>query len=197
MKTGSVAARHVEAHLGGMSGGEVVEDLRDLPRDAGTHQHHVHSGEHGPIQRHQRGRLDFFQQIEPHPSRVSLLGEMDRDETRCHHQLARRAGRFVGNHRRRFERRVSRLATGNEVAFEDARRRFPDREMPPSARRRWPPISPSWSCRVSSRSKRGAGNHPELPALRNRPCQAPAGNANSHASLNDRRQDRRVGRAWK
>ena len=42
------------------SGGEVVENPGDLPRDSGPHEHHVHSGEHRAVESHERGRLDFL-----------------------------------------------------------------------------------------------------------------------------------------
>ncbi|MGV3532588.1 MAG: hypothetical protein ACO1QR_09485 [Chthoniobacteraceae bacterium] len=64
-------AFHIQLHLDRLPLCEAVEDSRDGPRNARTHEHVIHSGEHRSKERRQRRQLDLLEEIDPHHAEVT------------------------------------------------------------------------------------------------------------------------------
>ncbi len=60
--------------------GEPVEQLRDVSRDAGAHEHDVDTGEHRAVGAVRRRHLDLLEVVHADDAVVALLGEEDLDE---------------------------------------------------------------------------------------------------------------------
>ncbi len=78
-----------------------IEDVRDLLRYSGSHQHHIDARQHRAVQRIQRRELDLLEIVDPDETAVAFLGERDLSEIGEHGQIDERRGRIESMRRHR------------------------------------------------------------------------------------------------
>jgi len=169
--------------------GELVEQVRDLARDARADQDDVHAREHRSVDRRRGGRRELLREVDPDEAAVALLGEPDLDEAADDGQLvAVRVRPYPGPEHRDVRHRV--VALGAQVALDDATRHVREREVRDGATHvatRVAVLEPAGEQDVEP----GPGDHAQLPGARDRVGQPPRGHdarAAVDAALDDGRQ---------
>src|SRR5665647_649028 len=171
---------HGQPH--GTPGCEIVEELGDLPGDAGAHQDVVDPRQDGAVGGGRCGHLDLLEEVDPDETVVALLGQPDLREVGQGHQLL---GLAVLSQREARERSVGSApgaSVGAEVGVEHPRDDPWIRERgegPPHRTIRVSVLEAPGHHHV----KGGAGDHSELSVGRNGGGESPRGHANTHPTL--------------
>ena len=170
---------------------ERVERAGDLARNAGTHEHVVHAGEHRPIQRCEVGHLHLGEQIDSNHSVVPFFGQPDLHEIREHrHPLTLRAHDLLV-HGERLVWRSLRAAVRQEIARQHPVAHRRDGEESHRSAHVTSDVSilkPANENGVHRRSR----NDTQLFESRHGARKHPAGHANAHAALDDHGMRRRA-----
>ena len=163
---------------------ELVHHAGNRARNARAHQHVIHAGEHRAENRGQGGQLDFFQEVDADESGVAFLREKHFHEIRQHGQRDEVRAGIDRGHGHGLERRVVRLAAGNEIIRHHAGRDAGNGEIFQRAPDVPAGVAHLQPARQDAR-ERGAGDDAKLAGLRNGAGEPPVGDAGAHSALND------------
>ena len=173
----------------GLVAGQLVEQRRDVARDAGAHQHDVDAGEHRAVRRRRRGHLHLLQVVDPDRPVVALLGQPDLDEVAQDRELL---GLPVLPQREPGARGVGRAGRPSAVAEVPGERAVGDRRHRERGHR---PTGRAVGVAVLQPPgehgvQRGAGDHAELPGAGDRRREPPGRHGHAHAALDHQRPQR-------
>jgi hypothetical protein len=177
-------ARHVDGDLAGPPSGQSVQKGRELGRDARTDKHVIDPGEQGAVRGGGRGHLQFLHQVDPDKALMALLGQEDLDEAGRHRQVGGTLARVQRGPGRRHERLPGTDATGYQVTVQDLLGHAGAGEVgerPGDVASRVTELEPASHKGVQANSR----DHAELTGQGDSSRQAPTGNADPHAPLDD------------
>ena len=162
--------------------GERVECARDLARDACSHQHVVHAGQHRAVQRGERRHLNLGEQVDAYDAIVTFLGQVHFHEVRGDRDPLADGSHRLPEHRQRLVRLVGRLAARPEILFDDLVCDAGDREAAQRPAHRTAGIAVLQAAHENGVDS-GARNDAELAGHRNGTGECPIRHPNAHPSL--------------
>ena len=180
-------ARDVDREADGAVLGELVEQVRQVARDPGTHEDDVHPREHRAVRGRRRGELDLLQVVDADRILMTLLGQPDLDEVREHHELLDRPTGAQAHRRHGLVRRPGGTALGAEVAAQHPRDEALDGEGRQGTADGTVPVAVLQPAR-QHQVERGPGHDTELTPAGDRAGESPRGHGDTHAPLDDGRQ---------
>ena len=175
------------AELDVLAAGQRADDAGDLGGVARADQDVVDAGEHGPEQAEGQGDLDLAQEVDPHRTRVLLLGQPDLAEGTHDSQLLQGDRGRDREARDGPERLVVGLAAVDVVLLHDPQRHRRDREggqRPAHV----PTGIAAHQAPGAHHVEGGAGDDAQLAGLADGVGQLPSGDGHPHPTLDDRRE---------
>ncbi len=179
-------AADVERVGGRLVIGEEIQHAGNFERDAGAHQHVVHAGEHRSVDGGQVRRLDLLQIVDADRIVVTFAGQEDLDEIgddtkRLPVRSRRGRGLRPGD-----ERGVGRFASGDVVRVPHLVGESGDREVVQGPAHVAAGVAHLQAPRQHFIECRAA-DHAKLAERRDSARQAPVGDPDAHAALDDHR----------
>ena len=163
-----------------------------MDRDAGAHQHVVHSGQHRAVDRVGGRQLELLEVVDADRPVVALLRQPDLGEVGDHGELTQRRRRLDPTEWHAAVARALSPSTRREPPVEHAGRQRRDGEVCVGATQVTTVVTVTQTAGMHD-IESGARDHSELAECADRSRQAPVGHRHTHTALDDRRVDRYVG----
>ena len=173
-----------EPVFGGAVGGQSVEHAGNLSGDARAHQDVAHAREHGSVDGGEVGQLHLFEEVDADGIGVAFAGEEDLHEVGDHAELDELAGFAALMHGGERIGSVGGFSAGDEVVLPDAARDFGEGKRVQSAAHVTALIAVGEAA-YEDLVEGGSGDDSELSGAGDGLRQAPVGDSDSHASLDD------------
>ena len=168
----------------GTKASQGVQNAGDVQRNARAHQHIADAGQHGAEDRRKVRHLHLLQEVDAHRIFVPLAGQIDLDEVAHNAQLDDLAHITLLVHGRQRVGHGGGLSAGDVVLIPNALGHLREGKCIQSAAHVAAGISLIQSA-DKERIERCAGDNAQLTEFGDRIGQAPVGNADPHATLND------------
>jgi hypothetical protein len=182
-----LGAGDVDRELHDVVLGQLAQQVRDVTRDAGPHQHEVDPGEHRTVGGGRGGHPQLLEVVDADQAVVTLLGQPDLGEVAQDRQLLRCRGLVHGEPGHGAVRSARGSPIRLEVARDGASSDRGHRECRERATRRTVPVAvlePTGQDHV----QRGARDDAELSRPRDRRGQPPGRHGHAHPALDHQGQ---------